>query len=467
MRRFYPLSIFLSILFLSSCVSSPWQLRPGRRDQTAVSGIPEAFSSSGGDQGQTPRWWEQFQSPELNQLIDTALAGNLDLATARARLAQAEAAAGVVRAGRGPSLSGNAGVSNTEQHINTGAGWDRDNTTRYQLGLTASFEVDLWGRLKALDNQALRQMTASAEDLQTAGLMVAGEIATTWINIRTAQARLNVLNQQLETNQKTLELLQLRQRKGMANAVDVLQQQQQTAATASAIPQTAETLTLLKHRLAVLLGLPPAKCPELANKPIPDLPALPATGLPADLLKTRPDLRASWDRLTAQDWAVVSARADRLPALRLTGSATADSPNIDQLLDNWAASLAASLVQPIIDSGKRRAEVRRARARADEAVASYRQATLNALLEVENALASDRFQDDYVKKVAAEEAFARRTLEETTRRYRKGLSNYLPVLTALTSRQRSQLAIIQAKGDRLIQRVNLYKALGGDIIPEP
>ncbi|MDT8390412.1 MAG: efflux transporter outer membrane subunit [Lentisphaeria bacterium] len=467
MRRFYPLSLCMAGLILTACVSSPWHLRPTEREKTDLSGVPETFSSGGGDREVTRRWWEHFQSPELNRLVDSALVGNLDLATARARLAQAEATAGVSRSGRYPSLSGEAGATNTERHVKTLAGdWDRDNSNRFQLGLTASFEVDLWGRLNAIERGALSQVTASAEDVSTAELMVTSEIVTTWIDIRTTQVRLAILNRQLETNQQTLDLLQLRRRRGMANAVDVLQQQQQTASTASAIPQTAETLALLKHRLAVLLGLPPSRCPDLADEPLPELPPLPATGLPADLLTNRPDLRAAWARLTAQDWAVVSARAERLPALRLTGSATADSARVEDLLDNWAASLAAALVQPLIDGGKRRAEVRRARAAAAEAVAEYRQTTLAALRDVENALASDRFKRDYVAKVTAEDTFARQTLEETTRRYQKGLSSYLPVLTALNTRQRSELAIIQATGDRLIQRVNLYKALGGQVPPE-
>jgi outer membrane protein TolC len=271
-----------------------------------------------------------------------------------------------------------------------------------------------------------------------------------------------VLEEQLETNRKMLSVVEIRFQASRADALDVLQRRQQVIAAEAALSPVKASLAAVSTRLAILIGVPPQTDPGLEGKPLPGLPARPASGVPADLLARRPDLQAEWALLAAADWNVSAARANRMPALSLTGSAAYGSDSMDRLFDNWVMNLASGLTLPLIDGGTRRAEVARTRARADEQVAAYRAAVLSALGEVEDALSAENSQQAYSDALRRQLAAADLTAEEAFRRYSRGLETYYEALSMETTRQSLELSVLAAEYQLLADRVQLYRVLGGD-----
>ena len=223
-------------------------------------------------------------------------------------------------------------------------------------------------------------MTASQEDIYTAAMTLAAEVTTQWVNIISQRMQKRLLEGQLKTDLTYLELVELRFRKGMASALDVLQQKQVVEKIKARMPLVEVQESLLLNSMALLLGRAPAQDLKITRSELPVLDELPATGIPADVLSNRPDIRSKGLRLKALDWKVASARADRLPSLNLSATAKLSAESLDLLLDNWLLGLASSLTAPIFDGGRRKAEVDRQEALADQNLASYRATVLTLSL---------------------------------------------------------------------------------------
>ena len=433
--------------------------------------MPEEFTETEAQAPRPDRWWTAFASPELIVLVDTALGDNLNLVQAWARLAQARALAVQAGAGLYPRLDGNTDFTWTRSEFTQVQGATavripegqsiQIQNRQYSLGLAASYEIDLWGRVRSQRTAARLNVTASRSDLEAAAISLAAAVTDRWLQILQQRADLGLLREQLKSNQTYLELMELRFRMSQATALDLDEQQQAVARVEAQIPLVEAQEQVSMHQLAVLLGRTPTAAMTVTANALPDLPPLPETGVPANLLMKRPDVRAAWDRLQAADYRVAAARADRLPALRLTGSAAYQGPRED-LFDNWTQNLAASLVLPIIDGGRRTAEVDRTRAVVQERLPAYRQTVLTAIQEVEEALVRERKQHEHIAALKKQLKFARLALEEARERYTKGQSTYLRVLTALTATQNLDRDLIRTRRDLLGFRVNLYRALGGD-----
>ena len=183
--------------------------------------------------------------------------------------------------------------------------------------------------------------------------------------------------------------------------------------------------------------------------------------MPADLLVNRPDVQAAWLTLQAQEWSVAASKADRLPTLTLTGTLNLEADKIADVLKNWRANLAAGLIGPILDGGRRMAEVRLAEAQADEDFIAYTAIVLQAIQEVEQAISREQNRREYLEAVENEIRLNDKTLSESTNRYRKGLMEYLNVLTALSAKQLSERRQLNAQSSLLINRMALYQALAG------
>jgi len=502
--------IFLALL-LAACTT----FSPRERGQEELP-LPDSYTLYGPTASAPERWWEAFGSEELDRLVDETLAGNFTLQQAVARIRQAAAIAQQRGALRWPELGYNAEASATRTHTDTGErapkleiasqhvsafstllsgrsgptsatstaatplqsaqsrlqalntllsdtpSSERTFTTEsYLAGLTAGYELDVWGRLRASHRSAQLDWEALREDLYAVMQSVAGQVALTWIDLLEARQSLAVVDDQLAANNTTLELVVLRYRKGLATALDVYQQRQAVARSEAAIPPLEAQRDTLLQELAVLIGKPPRTDLALEADAYPDPGVLPEQGLPAGLLAQRPDVRAAGLRLRSADWQVSAARADRLPALRLTGSAGYNAQEWELLFDNWMARLAGSITGPIFDAGRRKAEVARTRAVADERLAAYRQSVVVAVGEVEAALVREAKQREYVEALERECELAQATHREALGRYRKGLNDYLPVLSALTNVQTLERTLVRARHDVLVHRVQLHLALGG------
>ncbi len=455
MRAIRPIGQICLILITTSLLSSCAIFSPG--DRTGLdSEVPERFSLySAAAADRTNRWWESFQSPELNALIDEALTNSPSIRQAWARLAQAEAIAIQAGASRVPSIGYDGAASATRMSAT-------DETTRsFSLGLNASYEVDLWGRVKSQAEASALDREATREQLNAAMITLASQVALRWSGILAQRIQLDVLDRQLEANQTSQDLIELRFRKSLSSALDVYQQRQVVAGTASAIPLARLRGELLQNELSALLGRADLKSLSIEDAELPEIGPLPAIGIPADVLANRPDVRQAGMQLQAADWSVSAARADRLPALRLSASASYASAEAGKLFDDWIANLAASVTGPVFEGGRRKAEVERTRAVVDERLAGYRAVVINAIKEVEDALVSEQQQRDYVDALDRRLEAARLSYGESVNRYRNGLIEYTTVLIQLNTLQVLERDRVAAQYDLLQYRINLYRALGG------
>ncbi len=408
-------------------------------------------------------WWQVFESTELNILVEAAFTNNLDMAAAVARLRQAREKMVIAGAAGGFLLNGSAGAQ-VDKIGDTDGGLHVDNTREsYLLGLQASYAVDLWGRISSDVRAAELIYAATAEQLNATALMISGAITRAWVQYKTTLLEIDLIQDQITTSETALELLKVRQRAALSAAVDVYQQESQVAALERLLPQLEEQCSDLRIRLNYLLGVTAASpLPvEISTGPLPIVSQLPDCGLPADLLVNRPDIRAAWLSLQSREWSVASYAADRFPALTLSGALRFEAPEIADVLKNWYANLAAGLIGPILDAGRRKAAVRLAEAQADESFIDYTATVLLAIQDVEQALARDSNRLKYLSAVEREITLNDITLKESSNRYRKGLMEYLNVLTALSSKQGAERRMLSAKNLFILNRVDLYQSLGG------
>ena len=435
-------------------------LNPSPRNLTPAQ-IPASFSLYGGSGEQMARWGHSLGSDELSKLIDLALEESFSLKQSWARLSQVKASAVKAGAGIYPEVSVTGDGSRQWLRQKGATGSRSSETTSLSLGVAGSYELDLWGRIRSSRESQELEVVATQLDLNAAAMTLTAEVATRWVNMIARRKQLDLLGQQLESSLNYLELVELRFRKSLASALDVFQQREAVAKLRAALPLVKAQEKLLGHELALLLGKPTSSglFPDAAE--FPELGAIPDTGLPADLLANRPDVRAAGLRLYAADWSVSAARADRLPAIRLTAATSVDGDQVSTLFDNWLTNLAGSLTGPVFDGGRRRAEVDRTRAVVEERLQQYRQTVFTAIKEVEDALVQEEKQREHLRELKKELSFARQGLDEARVRYIKGLSDYLPVLTELQAEQRLEHDLIQKEAQLIVYRISLHRSLGG------
>lgn len=414
----------------------------------------EAFSSAG-ELPPPERWWRAFDDPALSERIEQGLAKNLTLEASWQRLQAAQAVADRARADLWPDLDGTARVDDQ----NGGSGSDSD--SELSLGVQAAYEVDLWGRIRrAADAEALRA-EAQRADYQTAALTLAGQITRTWYRLSEARLQLRVLSDQIDTNETVLELLRTRFGAGLIRSADILRQQQLLAATREQAEAARARIAVLDHQLAVLQGRPPQAAAETEATALPALPPVPATGLPAELVERRPDVRAAFLALAAADQGLAAAVRAQYPRLDLSAATRSVADNPGDLFDEWLTTVAAQVIGPLLDGGERRAEVRRTQAVRGERLAEYGQTVLTAFQEVEDAVSNEERQRARIGHLARQLRLARQTSAQLRTQYLNGVTDYLAVLTALTEEQQLQRDLLSARLNLVEFRIQLYQALAG------
>ena len=378
-------ALLLPLVVLASCSPRGVQFR------SPVT-MPRAFSASG--QAAMPaKWWIALGDEKLNRLIQQALRGNFSLRMAWDRLDQARALAARSGAGIWPGMDGSIDASRAVQSSQRSG---RVYETEFGLGLVASYEVDLWGRVRSTYDAARLDVYASGEDLAAAAITLTADVARTWYQLTELRGQWKLLGEQIGTDEKYLEIITLKFRRGQGSAADVLQQRQLVESARGELVTVASNIRALQHQLDVLLGRPPGNVAGGAVEKLPTLPPLPKTGLPAEWVRYRPDVRAAELRVQAADRLVAAAIADQFPKLGLSITADTSAERIRDLFDNWMASLAANLVAPLFDGGWRRAEVERSRAVVSERLNAYGQVVLVSIKEVEDALLREAKQTEYV-----------------------------------------------------------------------
>lgn len=450
-----PLSRLITCL-IAACWLSACAVHERIEEPPLQADMAPAFSIAG--EADAPgAWHEAIEDPALQELIEQALSSNLTIRQAWARLAQANALARQA----GVLLYPQANFNLETSRIRTEAQGFSQVDSNHLSSLITSYEVDLWKRIESQQDAALLDAAAAQADWEATRLAIETNLAQTWYALIEQRARLALLDEQVETSSTFLELIELRFSQGRATAVAVFQQRQQLTSIESEIPLARSLLDVFEHQMAVLLGRDPVGFSAPEGERFPALPPLPHTGAPADLLQRRPDVRAALQRVYAADARIGAAIADQYPALSLTARTSFQNSDPADLFQNWLLTLAANLTTPILDGGRRKAEIDRSRAALDERIAGFEQSVLTAIGEVENALAQEARQRDYLKSLETELNHAREAYDEARNRFRQGIGDYLTTLTALQSMQRVERTLIAAESGIVSYRIDLYKALGG------
>lgn len=448
------LSLFLAlaIVLISGCTA----LAPPQRSLQPIE-LPAGYAWNTNGTSPVQAWWEELNSPELNRLVDMALEDNLDIRSSWARLRQAQAAAVKSRASFFPAVDTGLEASRTRTYRDYDLLTDSQSSS---LDLAASFELDLWGRVRSGYRADQLSARAAHEDLRAAAISLTGEIVDTWVELLAARQEMQVVKEQIRTNEKLLELQATRFENGMASALDVTQQQELLASSKSALPplQTGERMAL--NQLALLLGQADAQSISIQGQSLPDPVPQPETGVPADLLMSRPDIRAAFFRLRASDWEVSVARADRLPSLSISARTGLSSDSFSLAWGDWLTRLGTNLAAPVFDAGSRQAEVGRAKAVAEERLAEYASTVLEAIREVQDALANIDGQQERIARLKDELDAAQQARDQARLRYLKGQSDYLNFITQERNVQGLQRNMVGAQADLLSYRIALYRALG-------
>ncbi|RQO36992.1 transporter [Herminiimonas sp. KBW02] len=407
----------------------------------------------------TRDWWRSFGSTELDGLLETAQLQSYDLAAAVARVRQAQAAATIAGAALLPELNGNVGATRNGRLGGDGNG--TPSGTVYQAGLTASYELDFWGRTRALRDSARADLRAAEFDRDTVYLTVTAGVASAWLQTMGLRERAAIADLSVASAQRLLGVIESRARAGAANPLELAQQRGVLAAqmrARAAIRQQAEDS---QTTLAVLLG----RNPSLLSLAATDLKGLQApttgAGLPAALLTRRPDIARAEAQLARADANIIAARAAMLPRITLGGEVTAGSNRVSSVFDNPVYSLAAGLAAPIFNAGRLAAGRDLALAQREELLANYRRAIVAAFGDVETALnalsgidAQRTAQDEELRQ-------AQRAFDLAESRYRAGAETSLTLLDAQRTLYTAQDAAAQLRTLRLQASVSLYKALGG------
>jgi multidrug efflux system outer membrane protein len=408
------------------------------------------------------RWWEIFGDRELNQYVEEALSSNWDIKQAAARVLEARAQYVRARADRFPV----AGVSGSRdrRHISGGAAGDGMIVDTYQLAAPASFELDLWSKLKKASQAAWSDILQEEEARRTIAQTVVAETISLYLDMEAVERRLQIAKQSIKAFRDSLQFVETRYRRGLTSVLDVRQARRVLAQAETIVPQLELELGIIQQQMSVLLGRypetkAPRKQPEDYYKQLGPVPP----GLPSDLLWQRPDLRAAEARLKSLNDLVGVAKANRLPTITLTGNYGWSSPDLNKLLrtENVVWNLTAGLVQPVFDAGRLKAGQRAAEARYQQGVAEYVKTVLDAFSEVEQALLTRELRLDRRTRELRFLEEARATQRVAEARYTKGLIPYLDVLNSQITRYQAEDSLVLVDLAIYRNRVALHRALGG------
>ncbi|MFB4202303.1 Cation efflux system protein CusC [wastewater metagenome] len=421
--------------------------------------VPERFSASG-DGALPSRWWRHFDDPALAALEREALAGSFSLAGARARLRRARALARLEGAGQRPQLQASSGAR-TQRN-------DGESTERYTGSLTASFEVDLWGRLASQARAAGLEAQASRFDLRAAAVTLSAEVARTYYQLLSQHETIELLRRQRDLNARIADLIEVRFRNGQVTADELLRQRQLTEQTGTTLEQALGERDRLRADLAALLGRPPqalALPTEAPERVV--VPPLPDVGVPSAWLRRRPDLRAAFLRVRSADATVAASIAERYPSLDLSASLTSTAVSAARAFEDWVRELAASLTLPLYQGGAISARIERDRAARAVAFNDYAQTVVEAVAEVEQALSAARADRRVLDGLQRQRDIAERVLTQLRSRYFNGAADYLDVLDAQSRLQDIERQLVDARWALVLDRIALIRAVAGGAFGEP
>jgi NodT family efflux transporter outer membrane factor (OMF) lipoprotein len=413
------------------------------------------------------QWWHRFDDPVLSDLVSAALARNPDIRTAVSRITEARAVRDSQKSSLLPSLSADlSGGGNRTRARRSGT---TTSSESYGASLDASWEIDLFGRQRQTLSAASADLGQARENLHSAQVTLAAEVAAAYVALRSAETRLAVVRSTIETRAQTLQIAEWRENAGTGDALDRQQAVGSLEQARASVPELRQTIAQTRNQLVVLLDLAPGALDTLLqiNLPLPRVPPAFATGIPAETLRQRPDVRASEYALLAAAARTSAARRERLPTLNLSGTIGVEALKAGDLLDpeTIVASALGSLTAPVFDAGRIRNNITIQSEREQQALIAYESTVLTALAEVENALVAVSRNAERLSHLQRAAAAAREAESLALLQYQAGQSDLLAVLDAQRSLLSFEEQVVATRADELSAHIQLYKALGGGWAP--
>jgi multidrug efflux system outer membrane protein len=456
----------LALLFilLAGCSLGPAYVRPPVDS-------PDAWRVDYADAADTAntRWWEQFDDPVLNQLIDTALKENKDVRLAAARVEEFAARVDIFRSGYFPQIGydGEASRNRVSREVYGGGAVNERKYNNYAAAASLGWEIDLWGRIRGATEAARAELLAQEENRRTVIMTLVSSVATTYVNLRQLDRQLEVSKETLAARAEGLRLFELKFKGGVVSDLEVAMVRTEYEQAAAAIPPIERQIALTENALSILLGSNPRAIPRGKSIDALVLPPVPE-GVPSTLLARRPDIQSAEQALIAANARIGVARAQYFPTISLTGLFGYASEALDQLLQDSANvwSFGGSALGPIFTGGRISAEVRASEAVERQALTGYLQTVQGAFREVDDSLVSvQKAREELVvegRRVAALADYARLA----KLRYDEGYTSYIDVLDAQSKLFAAQLQYVSIQGDVYGSLVSTYKAMGGGWIIE-
>jgi NodT family efflux transporter outer membrane factor (OMF) lipoprotein len=454
----------------AGCAVGPNYVAPDPR-------MPDAWHQDlvrGLEQGEAnlQTWWTLLDDPVLTRLIDQAARNNLDLQGAAARVAEARARRGVARGAWFPSLGAAfsyARAQFSEELLPPGAPLGGDPTNVFSTGVDSSWEIDIFGRIRRSVESANANLEASTEDYRDVLVTVLAEVALTYVDARTQQERIRHTEHNIETQRGSLDLTRARFKAGLVGELDVQQALENLSSTESFLPVLEAAFSRSIHALGVLLGEHPnALYADLSPPgPIPLPPEEILVGVPTDVLRQRPDIRAAERSLSASTARIGAATADLYPRLSLLGTFAFDALDAAKLFtgDASAFSVGPSIRWNLFDGGRVRANIDAEDAITEQALVVYEQTILDALLEVEDAMVDYTRESERSEALERSAAAAEAAVGLVKTLYRTGLTNFQNVLDTERSQFVRQDELANSRGRVTQNLIRIYKALGGGWSP--
>jgi multidrug efflux system outer membrane protein len=424
--------------------------------------VPAAWRLGATEAGEISNiaWWDQFQDPVLSSLVRTALANNKDLEIATANVDQAFAQYGIVRSAQFPQVNASASAARERSSANIRLGGQT--FTDYGVNLSASFELDIWGRLRRATESARASLLASQQGKGTVVLTVVTTVASGYILLRALDRQLEIAQRTSQSLGEAARLQRVRFEEGAVPASDYQQAESQYREAVARVPELEREIAQQENFISVLLGHNPGLIPRGRDIDALLFPAVP-DGLPASLLQRRPDIRQAEQNLIAANANIGVAKAAYFPDISLTALLGLESAQLSDLFKgpSRAWSFGAGVLQPIFNAGRLRSQVAQAEAVQRQALHTYEKSIISAFQDVENALI-DRTKFGQVREEQAKNVEALRSFRDLADlRYREGATIYLEVASAEQSLFIAQLAYVATQAQLFQSYANLYKAMGG------
>jgi multidrug efflux system outer membrane protein len=444
---------------LAACTVGPDYQRPDVE-------VPSAWRFGTTEAGEIANldWWEQFQDPVLSGLVRSALANNKDVDIATANVEQAAAQYGIVRSAQFPQVTGAASAKRERISQNNPVGVPPSGPyfNDYPINLSASFELDVWGKLRRATEAARASLLASEEGKGTVMLTVVTSVATGYIQLRALDRQLEIARRTSDSLGEAARLQRVRVDEGAVPDSDFQQAESQYREAAAQVPELEREIAQQENFLSVLLGQNPGPIPRGQDIDTLAFPAVPG-GLPASLLERRPDIRQAEDNLIAANADIGVAKAAYFPDISLTALLGLESAQLSSLFQGpskvW--NYGAGLLQPIFNAGLLSSQVAQAEAQQHQALATYQKSIISAFQDVENALV-DRTKYGLIREQQEKNVRALQRFRDLAQlRYSEGATIYLEVANAEQSLFNAELAYVATQAQLFQSYANLYKAMGG------